>query len=347
MSKEWQDIQTKEYELAIVISNCQPVHFGQVHDIDMGLNIANKVLILIGSAYNSKSPDNPFTYEQRTKMIREHYYQSKDRDNIIIEPLADYIYEENQWITDVQEIVSQYANKNIAILGNEEYSYYVKNFPQWKIINTGVWLPGIVNSKDILDAYFEHKLAFVSNVVPSATYNFLEWFSTTQEYADLVEEKNYIETYKGLWANVPFPATFSTVDAVVIQSGHILLIKRNTYPGKGLIALPGGFIDKTETQEDAILRVLREETKLKVPVPVLRGSIKKEKTFSDPMRSSRGRTITQAYLFQLKNDEPLPKVKGSDHAQEAAWYTLADFYNMEDQMYEDHFYIAKKMIDNE
>ena len=351
MSKAWQDIDTKEYGLAVVIGRFQPVHFGQLYNIDEGLKTVDKVLVLVGSAYNSRNPKNPFTYEQRAKMIVDYYRQSKNRDRIIIEPLADYTYEENQWITDVQEVVAQYATKKVALIGHEKdnSSYYLNNFPQWDFIETGKWpttLKGIDATK-IRELYFKHDLNYIAGVVPVTTYQFLEWFSQQQEYADLVEERDFIDAYREAWRGSPFPPTFATVDAVVVQSGHILLIKRKEQPGKNLMAMPGGFLGQTETQEDAVIRELREETKLKVPVPVLRGSIRKEKTFSVPSRSQRGRTITQAYLFQLKNDEKLPKVKGSDDAKEAKWYPLAEFYNMEDQMYEDHFYIIKKMLDNE
>lgn len=48
-------------------------------------------------------------------------------------------------------------------------------------------------------------------------------------------------------------------------------------------------------------------------------------TFDDPYRSARGRTITQAFYFKLKNHtEGLPKVKGSDDAAKAFWLPLAE-----------------------
>ena len=325
MGRPWSDKEAKEYGLAVVIGRFQPVHFGQLYNIDEGLKIADRVLVLIGSAYNSRNPKNPFTFEQRAKMVKDYYFQSSNRDRIIIEPLADYIYEENQWATDVQEVVGQYETqlRKTALIGHEKdhSSYYLKTFPQWEFIETGKWpntLKGIDATK-IRELYFKHDLNYIAGVVPVTTYQFLEWFSQQQEYADLVEERDFIDDYRKAWTGSPFPPTFATVDAVVVQSGHILLIKRKEQPGKNLMAMPGGFLGITETQEDAVIRELREETKLKVPVPVLRGSIRKEKTFSVPSRSQRGRTITQAYLFQLKNDEKLPKVKGSDDAKEAAW----------------------------
>jgi bifunctional NMN adenylyltransferase/nudix hydrolase len=142
-----------------------------------------------------------------------------------------------------------------------------------------------------------------------------------------------VKKYKEAWKAAPFPPTFMTVDAVVVQSGHILLVKRGDMPGKGLWALPGGFLNQEETMLDGAIRELKEETKIKVPVPVLKGSIKESKTFDAPNRSSRGRTITQAFLIDLGVGE-LPKVKGSDDAEKAFWVPFNQV--KQEKMFEDH-----------
>ena len=133
MAKSWQDIEEKK-NLAVVIGRFQPFHYGHVYNIDRGLKEAKKVLVLVGSAFNSRSPKNPFTFEEREKMIRDHYRGSPNWDRIEVEPLPDYIYEENQWIADVQEIVTSFATETVALIGHEkdESSYYLKNFPQWE-----------------------------------------------------------------------------------------------------------------------------------------------------------------------------------------------------------------------
>ena len=135
-------------------------------------------------------------------------------------------------------------------------------------------------------------------------------------------------------------------DSIVLQSGHILLIKRGNDRGIGLWALPGGFLDVNETLENGAIRELREETRLKVPVPVLKGSIKKRITFDKPSRSNLGRIITTAFLFQLDDSQELPRVKGGDDAAHAAWVPLSEFYGMAEEMFSDHYHIIKKMIDN-
>jgi bifunctional NMN adenylyltransferase/nudix hydrolase len=132
------------------------------------------------------------------------------------------------------------------------------------------------------------------------------------------------------------------VDACVVQAGHVLLIERRAEPGKGLWALPGGFLEQSETIETAVLRELREETKLKVPEPVLRGSIVTSRVFDDPARSLRGRTITHAYLIHLApHGEGLPEVKASSDARKARWWPLAQV--KPSMMFEDHMSIIKSL----
>jgi len=333
----------KQFNLAVYIGRFQPLHKGHEYVINEALKIADKVLVLIGSAHSARSIKNPFTYDERMDMIFNIF-----KDNVEVADLSDFIYEENQWIAEVQDLVSAIRGaKNICIIGHskDESSYYLKSFPQWKQINLEHWEN--IDAKAIRELYFSDTSDFMyKNALAETTYKFLIDFKATREYNELKIENNYILDYKKMWASSPFPPTFNTVDAIVIQSGHILLIQRGNYPGYGQWALPGGFIGENETLLDSVIRELREETKLKVPEPVLRGSIKKEKTYSHPSRSTRGRTITQAYLIQLDNSQPLPKVKGGDDASHAEWIPLVDFYSMESEMYEDHYHIIRNMIDN-
>jgi bifunctional NMN adenylyltransferase/nudix hydrolase len=113
-------------------------------------------------------------------------------------------------------------------------------------------------------------------------------------------------------------------------------------PGKGLFAIPGGFINPGETLENAMIRELREETRIKIPEPVLRGSIIASEVFDDPNRSRRGRTITHAYLIHLKNEKKLPHIKGSDDADKAIWVPIDALDSS--TLFEDHYRIIKKMI---
>jgi ADP-ribose pyrophosphatase len=64
---------------------------------------------------------------------------------------------------------------------------------------------------------------------------------------------------------VRFFGPFAAVGGLVINdSGQLLLVRRAKTPGKGLLGLPGGFIDAGETVEAALAREVREETSLEL-----------------------------------------------------------------------------------
>jgi len=86
-----------------------------------------------------------------------------------------------------------------------------------------------------------------------------------------------VRNFQQRWSGTPYPPVFVTVHAVVVRSGHILIIKRQRSPGKGLMALPGGFIEPEEYLLDACLRKLRQETGLCLDETVLKASIEKKK----------------------------------------------------------------------
>jgi bifunctional NMN adenylyltransferase/nudix hydrolase len=121
------------------------------------------------------------------------------------------------------------------------------------------------------------------------------------------------------------------------------MIKRRAEPGKGLWALPRGYVNARTNMslEDAAIRELREETQIKVPAPVLRGSIVRSKVFDAVDRSPRGRIITHCFFIQLPDGE-LPKVKGSDDAEKARWVPIAEVRS--EECFEDHFEIISHFV---
>ncbi|NET09704.1 MAG: NUDIX domain-containing protein [Symploca sp. SIO2B6] len=59
-----------------------------------------------------------------------------------------------------------------------------------------------------------------------------------------------------------FINTATGVAAVIESEGDLLLVVRGRNPGKGLLDLPGGFVDYHETAEAALVRELKEELEL-------------------------------------------------------------------------------------
>ncbi len=67
-----------------------------------------------------------------------------------------------------------------------------------------------------------------------------------------------------------YPFTLG-VGGVVVHDGHVLLVLMSYGPAKGFWTLPGGFVDRGETPEAAVVREVREETGVEAAVEALVG----------------------------------------------------------------------------
>lgn len=348
---------SKTHNLLVFIGRFQPFHFGHRRVVQLALEQADHVLILVGSSFKPRDIMNPFTYDERRTMI-ENSLEPQDISRVTIRPLRDYLYNDNKWMAEVQNHVDLLTSSTpyfqargkaltkIGIIGydKDNSSWYLKAFPQWDFVDVGRSYIETIDATTIRNMWLSGQSPnFTSGVLRDSVHSFIYEKFPKKEYDRLVREYNHIKEYKQQWENVPYPVIFQTVDAIVIQSGHVLLVRRKAAPGEGLYAMPGGFVNVNETIENALIRELREETKIKVPEPVLRGSIKARHVFDAPGRSLRGRTITNAFLIELPSG-PLPSVKGSDDAAKAKWVSLADFEKMEDEMFEDHHHIVSYFL---
>jgi bifunctional NMN adenylyltransferase/nudix hydrolase len=92
-----------------------------------------------------------------------------------------------------------------------------------------------------------------------------------------------------------------------------------------------------------MIRELREETKLKVPEPVLRGHIVTSRVFDAPDRSLRGRMLTNAYLIHLPpHGDGLPAVKAGSDAKVAKWWPINEVKRS--MMFDDHMDIIRFFV---
>jgi len=118
--------------------------------------------------------------------------------------------------------------------------------------------------------------------------------------------------------NFPINRQAVTVDVVLftIQEDrlHVLLIQRKHPPFKGAWALPGGFVRRDESVDDAALRELQEETNVRSVY------LEQLATFGEPDRDPRERVITVAY-YALINWERV-QLKARTDAAAAAWFPV-------------------------
>lgn len=366
---------TKQKDVAVYIGRFNPFHLGHAYVLKRALNTYKKVIVLIGSAGQARTLKNPFTFQEREQMILKWSLGFDYDAELIIEPLPDSPYSDNEWILNVQSLVSRRTtveDGKIFLTGSDrdDSTWYLKSFPQWKLDLVDAYtrppeaeisatsVRKILYEEDITVENFEQLLT----KVPASTQRFLWSFALAGGLAPLREEHRFIKAYKKAWSVAPHAPTFMTADAVVIQSGHVLVVVRGNQPGKGLWALPGGFVNQTERVKDAAVRELIEETGIKlaegkrsleITKAMLAGSIKAAELFDLPDRSARGRTFTQAYLFRLDDSKPLPLVAGQNVPEyeangqiipetlKAMWVPLNEAIARSDQWFEDHHAILK------
>lgn len=112
----------KPYDVGLICGRFQTYHIGHESLINMGMQLCDRILILIGSAQECGTERNPLNINTRTKMLKEIY---GDSPNIMIYGLADMTDENDirpEWGKYLLGNVDRYVYKvpELMITGNDE-----------------------------------------------------------------------------------------------------------------------------------------------------------------------------------------------------------------------------------
>jgi len=343
-------------ELAVFIGRFEPFHNGHLEVVRRGLAEASRLLIVIGSDGAARRADFlPFTTSERREMILASLPR-EDHHRVVFKGVPD-LGDIIAWADRVRGLDAEAldqaglgADAPVTLIGcsKDRSSYYLSVFPEWNSI--AVPHLGELSATPIREAYFGEDPEGVSawlagpgrEQLPPAVVTWLKAFRAEPAYGEMLAELAYARRYREAWSRAPYPPIFVTADAVVIQDGHVLLIRRKGQPGQGQWALPGGFVEQDEFVVDAALRELEEETGIAVAEADLRAAIVATRVFDAPFRDMRGRMITHATLFHLRPQTPeLPTAVGADDADLASWVRLTDLRR--EALFSDHFLIIQAM----
>ena len=337
-------------DTAIYIGRFEPVHNGHMALLQRALDSAQQVIVVVGSAWQARSPKNPFTWQEREVMLRGALSDT-DSSRVRVLPMRDY-YNEAVWVQAVRQGVTRMATPGtrVGLVGHfkDATSGYLSAFPGWELIH--VERQGPIDATAIRDAWFgaspdtaASALAPLADQMPASTLATLTQFAQTPDYLALQQEWQMLRGYRQAWAAAPYPPVFVTVDAVLRCQGHVLLIRRAHAPGKGQLAVPGGFIEKRETVWQSCLRELVEETHCDLPEATMRAALQSVAVFDHPDRSQRGRTITHAHYFDL-GSAPFPAVSADDDAALVQWTRIDQLADLEEEFFEDHFHMLDHFL---
>jgi 8-oxo-dGTP diphosphatase len=114
-------------------------------------------------------------------------------------------------------------------------------------------------------------------------------------------------------SNNPIPV----VDVIIQQNSEVLFARRKKEPFKDHLGLPGGFVNKGETIEEAARREVKEETSLDIELTNILG------VYSDPKRDPRGHIMSTVFIGRVQSKENTKnKAITQDDASQLEWIDL-------------------------
>jgi bifunctional NMN adenylyltransferase/nudix hydrolase len=303
----------KTYKIGYVIGRFSGLHSGHKHLIRESRKQCDQLVIFVGSANAPRTIKNPWTYKERVEDL-QRFIEHESITNVSFVPQNDYRYNHSQWINDITSYIeykkTNSTNDDVILFGHAKYDTdYLTWFPQYRYVEIESTITTCATT--IRERLFEER---PSMVAPS-----------------VIEDWNYFKNENAKFASYPYPETlqFCTGDALVECAGHVLMVQRGGLPGRGTWAIAGGHKNRDETFDDCVFRELTEETNLRVPEKVLRGSVIARRIFDDPNRGCGIPRITQVnhIKINLNSDGSLPEVRPSDDAVKCQWVLISEALN--------------------
>lgn len=331
------------YDLAVYVARLQPVLGLHLAQLRHALTQAPECMLVVAGARQALSPRNPLTLEQRVAMLWQELRED-ERRRIHLMAARDS-YDTASWsdaVLNTARAAAPLASRYAVLYEPDSRE------PALPWAQPISFEDASAADTPVLDPLFDaaepaaQLTALAPVLAPQGPAALMAWVRSSA-FATLAREWHALRAMRAEWAGAPYPPVFVTVDVLVQCVDQVLLIRRGREPGKDLYALPGGFIEVTETLAASALRELAEETGLKLNAPELRGALRGSAVFDAPFRSQRGRVITHAYHFDLGPMTP-PAIRAGDDAAAAFWLPLNELALHENQFHDDHFLIIDHFL---
>lgn len=346
---------TENQHMTVCVMHAQPFHLGHQAMLAQALARPGQVVVALADAHQARTPATPFTLAEREAMLRNSL-PAVAQARVHVLPLRNLPKREQREQSierGVQALLDQWrwhGNAPVTLLDCARHA----DDPQ--VLRPGGWpcellppFPSLAR-QELLDLWLgagpevaPASWDRLAQALPPASLSAMRQLSASPVFAELVEEWHMLKRYRQAWSAAPYPPTFVTVDAVLTCAAHVLLIERAQAPGKGLLALPGGFIDLRDSTWQSAVRELREETRLQLSDAELSAACRGKAVFDHPERSQRGRTITHAFHIDL-GDVPLPFIEAADDARDARWVPVTELIGWASRLHEDHLFILDHFL---
>jgi 8-oxo-dGTP diphosphatase len=150
-----------------------------------------------------------------------------------------------------------------------------------------------------------------------------------------ISETEFLASYDRREFLAPLTTVDMAIFAIIKHSLHVLLVERSTFPARGQLALPGGFIDETTDVDIAATahRKLLEKTGVTSPY------LEQVETIGNATRDPRGWSVTMLHFALL--DHTL--VKPSGGSEVVRWVPVTEVPTL--KLAFDHAALFQKALD--
>ncbi len=128
----------KQYKVALFIGRFQPFHNGHLYSLKKCLEIAEKVIIAVGSSQESGTENNPFNYELRKKMIEGLPLQLGQKVKVV--PVPD-MFNDEKWGELILEIIKneKLLPSEVVGVGNNDWTNRILRGIGVEVLETGLY----------------------------------------------------------------------------------------------------------------------------------------------------------------------------------------------------------------
>jgi ADP-ribose pyrophosphatase len=324
-----------------VVSSFQPLNAVEKAAVDLALGRADHVTVVVGSANASRSAHlHPLLAHERVRILEDAWAGEIEAGRLSVETMDDHLYVDILWDNDLRKrVMARGLRGGIVAVGPVQAGHWRKVLGASRVIDTPV--PSRTpETRKALAEWFIDGVPLPEALFPPATIRFMSEFADSEEHAALGEEAQFCAGYREPYEQLPWPPKFLTSDCLVEHDGRVLLVKRAKAPGKGLWAIPGGFLEEGERLLEAARRELMEEAGVDAGKLGSGAYLAAKEEFDLPQRDGRGRLVTMGYMFRLLSDRP--EAVAADDA-EGVWWASLDGEIDPEQVFADHLGIIEHL----
>lgn len=279
----------------VLIGRFQPLSLDAEAAIRRALSAHGEATIAFTGANRPRSVNDPFTFEERRSMLEAAFPDELADGRLRALALDSYGYD------------AALNDEALAAIGPSTAISDPDDHPSRRA--------------DALDRLFK---APSGKGLSVAVAKWLSDFMTTKARKALEDELDTIFDVRRRYGSGPH----KTADAICTYGDEVLLIRRANAPFKGMLAIPGGIVDKGEDAFDAAARELSEEAlpgasgrQMNAETIKSFATSPEARVYGEEGRDPRGSYNAHAYHFDFSPLGNRPSVKAGDDARHADWYS--------------------------